>query len=237
MSDQEETMPPEGVSADVEARIVRRLDGELDGRADEALGRELLRDPGAHRLMDEYAAADAVAGEALRAAFGPQDADGRRQWARLAPRLRRPVRSRAAGIAAAAGVLLTIGAGFLAQSLWPPAKWQAPVPVASSRPARAQPTPAPALPLAVERLVWQVWDAPKAAAHRPSATNVGWVPSSPDRPAGDAAVPLPHIQGPRRSRRAVDRHIFGAFDEAENTIYLLGVDRVRTRVHAVGKDL
>jgi hypothetical protein len=50
-------------------------------------------------------------------------------------------------------------------------------------------------------------------------------------------VPLPRIQGPRRTRRDVDRHIFGVYDKDQQTVYLLGVDRVRTRVHAIGKDL
>jgi hypothetical protein len=54
---------------------------------------------------------------------------------------------------------------------------------------------------------------------------------------GDLSVPLPTIQGPRRSTRAMDRHLFTVYDEAEKAYYLLGVDRVRTQVHAVGKDL
>jgi len=223
-----------GMAGELERRIVRRLDGELDPAHGDELTRHLLRDPEAHRLMDQYAAADAAAGDALRIAFGPQEADGRGQWEGLRDREASEARRRWAGAAAAAAVLLTIAVGYVARQLAPPSA-AAPRGLAARG---ADPGTAPeaqALPAGLERWIWQVWQPPAGEAFgaRP-AEAIG-----PQRgeASGVVPVPLPAIQGPRQRRRAVERHLFSVPDETGNTIYLLGVDRVRTRVRAVETDL
>ena len=228
MTDGEHARHTEPVDEQVERAIVRRLDGELDESASAELDRRLVRDVAAHRLMDATAAADASAGDALRAAFVPE-AGAAGRWGELGRRLgaRRRVRW---AVAAAAAVALVVAAGSVVVLL---------VGGAGRRPAGGGPVaahlangnaaPAEALPAGVAELMWHVWDAPPAEARGDAAAGA----AAPD----DMLVPLPTIQGPRRTHRAVDRHIYGVHDESDDTIYLLGVDRVRTRVHAVGKDL
>ena len=223
------------VDEDLERRIVRRIDGELDRAGRERLSRELLRDPEAHRLMDEYAAADRAAGEALAAALGSEaeGAGAREQWQRLAPHLRETPGGRLRALAAAAAVLLTMASGYVAKLTWPAGgEPSGRLARRTARPRRAAGAiePGRPLPVEVERLIWQVWDTPAAqAGPRPA-------PAS-DRHAGDVWTPLPIIQGPRRSRRAVDRQIFSIFDKDQNAVYLLGVDRTRKTVRAVETDL
>jgi len=71
-------------------------------------------------------------------------------------------------------------------------------------------------------LIWQVWDA------QPDSSSTG---------GADELVPLPSVPGPRDVRRQVDRQLYGVYDEQSQTVYLLGVDRVRTSVQALGEDL
>ena len=53
------------VDKDIESRIVRYLDGELDADAELELNREILRNPEARRLLDEYQRIDELSVEAL----------------------------------------------------------------------------------------------------------------------------------------------------------------------------
>jgi len=198
----------------------RRLDGELEADQEEALARALLRDPAARRRMEACAAADRQAGEALRAAFVPaapaETVDPAGWQARAKDRRWRWA------LRAAAVVVLGAAGGFLAYERLAP------------RPGPGGPGPA-AVPAAaraeelgnVEGLLWHVWSPPEDALQTNSRPGLG----------EDVSVPLPKIQGPRRTNRAIDRHIFRVYDEADHTVYLLGVDRVRKTVHAVGKDL
>lgn len=215
----------------LERRISRQLDGEL-GEADRAeLTRELLRRPESHRLMDETSAADAAAGEALRAAFGQRSGAGETPgavWHRL-DRARRP---RAVLLAAAAAILLAVAAAWAIR--WFGGGQGQPVGGGAIAAADAnEPPQAAALPAGVQELILRAWNPPLDARPMRAAAR------GRDGAAGarDAFVPLPRIQGPRRMRRAIDRHIFSVFDETDSTVYLLGVDRVRTRVQAVGEDL
>ncbi len=214
---------------ELERRIVRQLDGELSGPEREQLARELLRDPKARRRMEEYAAADSRAAEALRAAFTQAGAMSLRHG--QSPRRRpRSTWRRWAVPAAAAAVLLAAGGGYLGRLL---------VPGGDDGPGPGRPTvarengAAVEPPAGLEGLIWHVWDpTPEGSlgGARPAAL------TGPP-PGGDVSVPLPRIQGPRRMRRAVDRHIFSVYDATDNTVYLLGVDRVRKTVHAVENDL
>lgn len=55
----------------LESLIVRQLDGELSADEELALQRELMKNPGARMLADEYARVDALAGAALRETLVP----------------------------------------------------------------------------------------------------------------------------------------------------------------------
>jgi len=212
---------------ELERRIVRWLDGELSAAEREQLTRELLRDPEARRRMEEYAAADERAAEALRAAFTHTGPAGLRNWESPGRNARGTGRRWA--VRAAAAVLVAAAGGYLAYLLAPGGE-DGPKPGPPG--VAQQDRPALDPPPAVEQLIWQVW-------HPPSGDSLGGAhPARLTSPAaGDVSVPLPAIQGPRRTRRAVDRHLFGVYDDSDNTVYLLGVDRVRKTVHAVGKDL
>ena len=58
------------VDPKIERLIVRQLDGEITEAEQLQLNRELLRNPGAHRLWEEYRALDATAGEVLQDLLG-----------------------------------------------------------------------------------------------------------------------------------------------------------------------
>ena len=55
---------------DIDELIVRQLDGELPEDKQLALNRELMRDPEARRLMEDYRRIDALSSEALERAMG-----------------------------------------------------------------------------------------------------------------------------------------------------------------------
>ena len=105
------------IDCELERRIVRMLDGELDDEQKVELYRQVLRQPQAHRLMSDYAADDELACDALHglldspaAIAGPKLRGG--ETGAVAAHRRRPVRWLAAGIAAVA----VIGGGvYLAQ--------------------------------------------------------------------------------------------------------------------------
>ena len=56
----------------IEKLIVRRLDGELGEEDELELNRELIRNPAARRLMEEYGKVDELAAVALRRAVGDE---------------------------------------------------------------------------------------------------------------------------------------------------------------------
>jgi len=56
----------------IERLIVRKLDGEISEDEELRLNRELIRDPEARRLMEEYERIDRLAAAALDEAFGGQ---------------------------------------------------------------------------------------------------------------------------------------------------------------------
>jgi len=220
----------------LERRIGRQLDGAMDEAEAAGLQRELLRDPAARRLMDATAAADRLAGDALRAAFAPEasfadarDAGAREAWE---ANLRSPARPAPArwAVAAAAGLLLAAGAWALLH--WLPGRHDkgtagigalpAPIHAVASRPDDA-------LPAGLEQLFWDIWEPPQSSrgALHPAA--------APSR--GDQPVPPGGVQGPRTRRRMIDRQILGVYDEQEKAVYLLGVDHVRTCVDATESDL
>ncbi len=58
------------VDPKIERLIVRQLDGEITEAEQLELNRELLRNPGAHRLWEEYRTLDATAGEVLQDLLG-----------------------------------------------------------------------------------------------------------------------------------------------------------------------
>ena len=215
-------------------RIVRQIDGEL-GEAERAeLTRRLVRDPSAHRLADEIASADRSAAEALQEAFAGGGQDALRQWSAARRRLAsRRLRARA-GMAAAAAVLLGFGVWAVDRALRPPVAGGGRKLVVNGNDRRTEPPEAAgALPVGVERLIWHAWDT--GGQSMPTMRLPGRLIET----GGglDSTVPLPRIEGPRRSRRAVDRHIYTVQDESDGTIYLLGVDRIRTRIRAVGEEL
>ena len=58
------------VNENIERLIVRRLDGALSEDEELELNRELIRNPEAHRLLEDYRHIDALAGAALANALG-----------------------------------------------------------------------------------------------------------------------------------------------------------------------
>ncbi len=60
------------VDKDIEKLIVRSLDGELSEDEKLRLNRELIRNPEAHRLMEEYKRIDELAGAALNDTLGEE---------------------------------------------------------------------------------------------------------------------------------------------------------------------
>jgi len=242
MSDRLDDASRPPVDERLERQIVRQLDGELDAAGRTALTRKLLRDPEAHRLRDDYAAVDRAGGEALREAFARERGEDLRRCLPPAPGRRAARWARVAAVAAA-GVVLAIGAG----AAWHLRKGPADPGngAVAARSPRGNPATVPVdgaggglpstgeLPPGIEGLLWRVWESPTESW--PDGDEPQSLPTV--DPAGDVPVPLPRIQGPRRTRRDVDRHIFGVYDKDRQTVYLLGVDRVRTRVHAIGKDL
>ncbi len=58
------------VDPKIERLIVRQLDGEITEAEQLELNRELLRNPSAHRLWEEYRTLDATAGEVLQDLLG-----------------------------------------------------------------------------------------------------------------------------------------------------------------------
>ncbi len=104
------------IDCDLERRIVRMLDGELDDEQKVELYRQVLRQPAAHRLMSDYAADDELAGDALHALLDGSGISGPTLLGRASGAVpahrRRPVRWLAAAVAAVA----VLGGGvYLAQ--------------------------------------------------------------------------------------------------------------------------
>lgn len=64
------------VNEDIERLIVRRLDGELNATEELELDRELIRNPDARRLMEEYSRVDELAAAAIGTAMGVEGAGG-----------------------------------------------------------------------------------------------------------------------------------------------------------------
>lgn len=216
----------------LERMIARRLDGELTPSEDEAFSRELLREPEARRRMEEYAAADRLAGEALRAAFDRPGGEGvpSALWA-----VRRSGRHGVAwrvALAAAAGALIAATAWPTLTSLARREAGRSAAKGPGLAPPGGSEAPEPwgaaggDLPALIQR-AWAIAAEPPPAAARPGVRP----------PATDTFEPLPHIQGPRRGVRTIDRHFLGVFDEQGNRLDLLEFDRIRTRMHAVGIDL
>ena len=96
----------DGVNDNLERRVNRLLDGELTDEQRADLQRELLRDPAAHRLMEQYARQDDLCRRALDTALGT----GVREQPASAAAKARPARWLAS--VAAAAVLLAVGLWF-----------------------------------------------------------------------------------------------------------------------------
>jgi hypothetical protein len=80
------------VDKDIERLIIRRLDGELSNDEQLRLDRELIRNPEARRLLEEYGRIDESAAAALEAALGddrPFDSSMSAPASDRQPRLRR----------------------------------------------------------------------------------------------------------------------------------------------------
>lgn len=82
----------ENVSHEIERLIVRRLDGELTEDEALQLNRELIRNPDAQRLLEDYARVDAMASGALEEALvgGDREFDASMLAPRMDPTGRRP---------------------------------------------------------------------------------------------------------------------------------------------------
>jgi hypothetical protein len=218
--------------SELEDRICRALDGELSASERAELDRELLRDPEARRLMDHYRRIDRQAAAALRAAFGsdatsPLRAAGPRRPGQRAAKWRwGSIGVAAAALLVAVGIWAVVRARHLPGSDQGPARRESLAGAAK----RAGPThTGPAL----------------AAARGAAAGTRGKAASSPRHEAGaddvplmyDTADPSPFFDTPRQGDRVIDRHFLGVFDETKRELYLIEVDRVRTRINTVSLDL
>lgn len=209
---------------ELEERIVRALDGELNAAQRAGLDRELLRDPEARRLMDEYRRIDRRAALALGAALA-----GRTQPLRVAgirPRAGRSATWRCLSIAltAAAMGLLAVGVWMIVhEGLWPPGEPAGPS--AGRSPACATDTPP-----AVARVRGAKATTPaKRALHEANGAGVPLL--------YDTADPTPFFGAPRQGNRIIDRRFIGVFDEATRELFVIEVDRVQTRIDTVSLDL
>lgn len=193
------------VTPELEARIVRCLDGELSEQERADLQRELLRNPAARRLMADSAEIDSLAAEALAAVVDRSGGDVR---PRQASREAWVVRVAGGFLAAAAAVLLFI---------LPPGPFRPRRPSVKDTPARVARGP----------------EAPVASAGSQAAAGQ-------DQPAA-AGPHLPRRvrvpDGLRRGRRDLDRSYLGVYDEQEQRLYLFRMDRERTNVQWVAKEL
>lgn len=207
------------IDAELERKIVRSLDGELDAAEQAELDRELLRNSQARRVMEAHAANDALAAEAIRGLLARNEGAGTvtaQQDFRAAPRAAaglRTSRARRGALAAAAAILAALG-------VW-----------TTCRLAFWQKGPAP--------------DVVTVGGYEELPGLANTQPGSHSRPSGpaerlmlfDMPERLPLLEGPHRGERIIDRRFFGIFDEEENKLYLLQLDRVQTKVRAVAADL
>jgi anti-sigma factor RsiW len=108
------------IDPQLERQIVRHLDGQLPPAQRSLLYRELLKNPVARQASDDYQANDALAAAALRDLLPPMDAGACAEMAARvtsAPVGTAPRRHYLARYAAAAAILVSIGAGLLALAL------------------------------------------------------------------------------------------------------------------------
>ena len=206
----------------LELDITRMLDGELSDAEQAGLSRRLVRDPAAHRLADKTAAVDAFAGEALRSAFAAGETEA---GARLPLDNVGPVRRETRFLAVAAAVIVLASAGVL---VWHTVGGEEGLnggprrEVAKVRPADEVLEVDP-ISAGAEQVIWQVWDAQSGESAAPREA--------------DTSLPLPSTTGPRDVQRRSDRQLYGMYDEETQTIYLLGVDHVKTKVREQGWDM
>lgn len=208
----------------LELDVTRMLDGELSESEQDELSRRLLRDPAAHRLRDATADIDALAGGALREAFGGGETT--RLGAGLLDLAGPRRRARWLGAVVAAAAVLIVGGVYLAWSglhgtggsALPAGNGGA---IANSGLGGGR-AAADIIPAEAEQLIWHVWDTQS---------------DSPPNGGADESVPLPSVPGPRDVQRQTERQLYGIYDEQKQTVYLLGVDHVRTSVRALGEDL
>ena len=97
------------VTEQLEQRISLHLDGQLPGQDQADLFRELLRNPEARQMMDDYTANDRAVTDALRAALGARPAAVAVDELTTAPRRSMPWRQI---LATAAMIALAAGAWF-----------------------------------------------------------------------------------------------------------------------------
>ena len=207
----------DGIDEELERRIVRSLDGQLSPAEQSELDRELLRNPRARRLMAEYAETDELAAEALDRALAPPDAAAAPTGALTHGRRRVDWRI-AAGVAAAAAVALAAG-------IWSAVHFSG-----------GQAPRGPGI-----TAVGETASSPAAGAIVPVGLSGGASWPMPLHPARrqpvDAPVIRPFIESPRTGARLIDREFYTFFDEVEKKAYLFQLDRIRTIMQSLERDL
>lgn len=187
------------VTPELEARIVRYLDGELSAQEQADLRRELLLNPAARELMEDYAEIDSLTAGALGAVVDRPAGDVKPPQPSSQPWV---VRIAGGFLAAAAAVLLLI------------------LPPGPFRPRRPS-----------------IKDTPAQVARRPVGSQAAAGAGGLEAVGPRLRQGAPILDAPRQGWRRLDRSYLGVYDEQEQRLYLFRVDRERTNVQWVAKEL
>jgi len=217
------------MDSQLEQRISRHLDGQLTGQEQADLYRELLRDPQARQLMDDYAANDQLVTDALRAALGgapakfevdhlPDPTPHRLPWRAI--------------MGAAAMVMLvalgwTVGGDAIRSAL-------SSEPTHIARDDNANPAPDSAV---VEDDI----DMDAIYADLPQTQVTPWWRNKPVAVQGDqladASVGRPVVEQIRNAQLETDRAVLGVIDMDAETIYWLDMRNDQTSMGQSASEL
>jgi hypothetical protein len=193
-------------------KVSRYLDGEMDEAERADFERRLVRDGRARRLVNQVAGDNRAAAEALRAAVGAGETRGSGDVSETA--LRAPARRRWTGrlrlwAGVAAAILIAVGAWLAVTALHGTGdRRKGAETVGSDVHARAADV--------------------SELTPREKAKEVGIFMDPPFRLLGE---------DPSRSRRSVERYLYGILDEENKRLYVLERNQTSTKVQTVGMDL
>lgn len=198
----------------LERQICLMLDGELSDDAQVEMTRELLRNPTARRLHDDYAELDQQAGDAMRWLL----AQPQRQAA-YTPRRRRVdwAGKVTSGWAVAAALLLMAGVWTVIELTADPQTSTPQIPSMAAS-GGSSGTVGSSEPVAIDM-------------------EFGWYETASSVQAADYQEPRPLIETPTHQQRQTHRRSLGIIDEENERLYLLELERQFTERQAIGEEL